>query len=63
VARAPPDGLPIIGRSSRHDNLVVATGHQMCGLHTAPATGRLVDDLVAGAAPSFDPAPFRVDRF
>ena len=58
-----PDGLPIIGRSSRHDNLIVATGHQMCGLHTAPATGRLVGDLVTGAAPSFDPAPFRVDRF
>lgn len=58
-----PDGLPLIGFSPRHPNLVLATGHQMCGLHTAPATGRLVADLVLGATPSFDPAPFRPDRF
>lgn len=58
-----PDGLPMIGFSPRHDNLVLATGHQMCGLHTAPATGRLVADLLTGSPPSFDPTPFRVDRF
>jgi D-amino-acid dehydrogenase len=58
-----PDGLPMIGFSPRHENLVLATGHQLCGLHTAPATGRLVADLTLGAPPSFDPAPFRPDRF
>ena len=58
-----PDGLPLIGFLPRHENLVLATGHQMCGLHTAPATGRLVADLVLGASPSFDPAPFRPGRF
>ena len=58
-----PDGLPLIGFSPRHRNLVLATGHQMCGLHTAPATGRLVADLILGSTPSFDPAPFRADRF
>jgi len=58
-----PDGLPVIGFAPPFENLVVATGHQMCGLHTAPGTGRLVADLLTGAPPTFDPAPFRADRF
>jgi D-amino-acid dehydrogenase len=58
-----PDGLPIIGFVPRYPNLLVATGHQMLGLHTAPATGRLVADLLVGAKPEFDPAVFRPDRF
>jgi D-amino-acid dehydrogenase len=58
-----PDGLPVIGRSPLHDNLYLATGHQMCGLHTAPATGRLIGDLVTATPPSFDPFPFRLERF
>lgn len=58
-----PDGLPAIGRSPAAENLWLATGHQMTGLKTAPATGRLLAELMSGAAPSFDPAPFRPDRF
>jgi D-amino-acid dehydrogenase len=58
-----PDGLPIIGKPKAYDNLLVATGHQMCGLHTAPGTARLAADLLTGAPPIFDPAPFRADRF
>lgn len=58
-----PDGLPIIGRAGRFDNLLLATGHQMLGLQTAPATGRLVADLLCDAQPTFDPEPFRAGRF
>lgn len=58
-----PDGLPALGRTKRASNLVVATGHQMLGVQTAPATGRLVADLVLGRTPTFDPAPFSPDRF
>lgn len=58
-----PDGLPIIGRPLHLDNVVIATGHQMLGLQTAPATGRLVADLLTAQSPAFDPAPFRVERF
>jgi D-amino-acid dehydrogenase len=58
-----PDGLPIIGRASAYANLLVATGHQMCGLHTAPGTARLAADLLLGKKPIFDPRPFRSDRF
>jgi D-amino-acid dehydrogenase len=58
-----PDGLPVIGFAPRLDNLLIATGHQMVGMHTAPATGRLAADLLTGSAPIFPPEPFRADRF
>jgi D-amino-acid dehydrogenase len=58
-----PDGMPIIGRPEGFQNLVLATGHQMLGMQTAPATGRLVSDLVHGLTPTFDPAPFKPSRF
>jgi D-amino-acid dehydrogenase len=58
-----PDGMPLIGRARSFDNLWLATGHQMTGLKTAPGTGRLLAELVGGEAPTFDPAPFRADRY
>jgi D-amino-acid dehydrogenase len=58
-----PDGLPIIGFAPEPENLFVLTGHQMLGLHTAPGSGQLAAELILGRTPSFDPAPFRADRF
>ena len=58
-----PDGLPVIGRSPRHDNLIVAAGHCMLGLGEGPVTGKLVADLVCEREPEIDLAPLRVDRF
>lgn len=58
-----PDGLPIIGRVPGFANLSVATGHQMLGIQTGPATGRLMADLLLDRIPAFDPAPFRAERF
>jgi D-amino-acid dehydrogenase len=58
-----PDGLPVIGRSPRHANVVFATGHCMLGLSLGPVTGRLVAEIVAGEAPSHDLGPLRPDRF
>jgi len=58
-----PDGLPLLGRARGTRNLWLATGHQMTGLKTAPASGRLLAELVCGEPPSFDPAPFRADRY
>lgn len=57
-----PDGMPAIGRSGRTRNLWLATGHQMTGLKTAPATGELLAQLMTGEPPRFDPVPFRPDR-
>jgi len=58
-----PDTVPIIGRAPRFDNLLIAAGHQMLGLLTAPATARLLADLMTGDDPPFDPVPFRPERF
>ena len=58
-----PDGLPIIGRPGALENLVVAAGHGMWGLQTAPVTGRLVGQAVLGEKPDFDLEPLRPDRF
>lgn len=57
------DDLPAIGRAPGIDNLIVATGHGMLGITTAPATGRLVAEIVAGRPPHIDPAPYRITRF
>jgi D-amino-acid dehydrogenase len=58
-----PDGMPLIGRARGHGDIWVATGHQMTGLKTAPGTGILLAQLMAGETPRFDPAPFRADRY
>ena len=43
-----PDGMPYIGRTKRWNNLTIATGHAMMGLSLAPATGRIVAELLSG---------------
>ncbi|MCP4900323.1 MAG: FAD-dependent oxidoreductase [bacterium] len=58
-----PDGMPVIGRTRKSPNLWLATGHQMTGLKTAPGTGQLLADLMCGQTPSFNPDPFRADRY
>ena len=45
-----PDGLPGIGRLPGSPRVLLASGHNMLGLMLAPATGRLVTDLVTGHA-------------
>ncbi|MGH7418943.1 MAG: NAD(P)/FAD-dependent oxidoreductase, partial [Candidatus Rokuibacteriota bacterium] len=58
-----PDGLPYLGRSARHDNLIVATGHAMIGVSLGPVTGALVAQLAAGEAPKLDLGLLRPERF
>lgn len=43
-----PDGMPYLGRTQRWKNLTVATGHAMMGLSLAPATGKIVADVLSG---------------
>jgi len=57
------DDLPVIGPVPRCRNLILATGHGMLGITTAPATGKLVAELVCGRPPHIDPQPFAVSRF
>jgi D-amino-acid dehydrogenase len=58
-----PDGVPVLGRSARHPNLVLATGHGMWGIVLAPVTGEMVArDVVEGDPLPHEPA-FAPDRF
>ncbi|HWE36712.1 MAG TPA: FAD-dependent oxidoreductase [Isosphaeraceae bacterium] len=57
------DSLPIIDRTLRYSNVWIAAGHNMLGLSMAPATGKLVAELIGGTAPHVDPTPYRVGRF
>ena len=57
------DDLPVIGRAPRFRNLTLATGHGMLGITTAPATGKLVAEIVCGREPHIDARPFRPERF
>lgn len=58
-----PDGLPCIGPASGCADVVHAFGHGHVGLTAAPATGRLVADIIGGRAPAIDPAPYAATRF
>lgn len=58
-----PDGLPYIGSVPRHENVLVATGHGMMGVSLAPATGKLVAELLSGTPASLELSGFRADRF
>lgn len=41
-----PSGLPIIAKSKHLNNVTIATGHAMMGLSLAPATGKLVTEII-----------------
>jgi D-amino-acid dehydrogenase len=58
-----PDGLPCIGLASGCADVLHAFGHGHVGLTAGPATGKLVADLIAGRAPSINPAPYTARRF
>jgi len=57
------DSLPIIDRSPIMNNVMIAAGHNMLGLSMAPATGRLVAELLDGRDPHVPPEPYSLKRF
>jgi D-amino-acid dehydrogenase len=57
------DDMPIIGRSPRQRNLVVAAGHGMLGMSMGPSTGKLVSELIVGGQTHIDREPWRMERF
>jgi D-amino-acid dehydrogenase len=58
-----PDGLPIIDRSPAFHNVHIAAGHNMLGLAMAPATGKLITELLGGRTPHVDASPYTFRRF
>lgn len=55
---APADSLPVIGANDTAGLSYSAFGHQHVGLTGGPKTGRLISDLISGARPNIDLAPF-----
>jgi D-amino-acid dehydrogenase len=57
------DGKPIIDRSPALANVWIAAGHNMLGLSMAPATGKLIAELLGAETPHLDVQPYSVSRF
>ena len=60
---ATPDSLPVIGRSTKHKNVVYGFGHGHLGLTGGAVTGKHLAALLGGHEPEIDLSPFRVDRY
>ncbi|GAB4193842.1 MAG: FAD-binding oxidoreductase [Thalassobaculales bacterium] len=58
-----PDALPVIERAPELDGLVIAAGFSGHGFGIAPATGRLLSELVLGETPHLPLDAFRRARF
>lgn len=55
-----PSGMPIIAKDKKIVNLTLATGHAMMGLSLAPATGKIVTELISGKVTSVDTTMFQI---
>jgi D-amino-acid dehydrogenase len=58
-----PDSRPVIGPAPGQRDLWLAYGHAHWGLTLGPATGRLLAEMMTGAMPFCDPAPYGASRF
>ena len=60
---ATPDGLPVLGLHPHMDNHFLAAGHYRDGILLAPATARVMAELLCGEKASVDLSPFAPERF
>lgn len=58
-----PDGLPLLGRPGRWQNLVLAAGHAMIGISLGTVTGQIAATLVMGTIVEHDLRLLDPDRF
>lgn len=57
------DSLPILGYLKSLDNAVMATGHNMLGVTLAPATGKLISEIILGKQTSVPVDAYSANRF
>ena len=57
------DGLPVLGRPGRYQNVYCAFGNAQHGMTAGPMMGKLVAEIVSGQNTSIDVAPLSPDRF
>ncbi|KQX14385.1 FAD-binding oxidoreductase [Flavobacterium sp. Root420] len=55
-----PSGMPIIARDKKLKNLTLVTGHAMMGLSLAPATGKIVEEIISEKTTSVDTQMFQL---
>jgi glycine/D-amino acid oxidase-like deaminating enzyme len=58
-----PDAVPVIGAVRSVPGFFLMSGFSGHGFGIGPGAGRLMAELVSGATPVVDPAPFRFERF
>jgi len=58
-----PDSVPVIGPVKAVPGFFLMSGFSGHGFGIGPGAGRLMAELVTGATPVVDPAPFRFERF
>ncbi len=58
-----PDAVPVISDVPAIPGFFIASGFSGHGFGIGPGAGRLMADLVMGAKPIVDPAPYRLTRF
>ncbi len=58
-----PDAVPVIGPVASVPGFYLMSGFSGHGFGIGPGAGRLMAELVTGAATCVDPEPFRFDRF
>jgi D-amino-acid dehydrogenase len=58
-----PDGMPYLGSAKNFKNVYFSTGHSMMGVSLAPASGKIIADLVSGKELPFSLKAFSADRF
>jgi D-amino-acid dehydrogenase len=56
------DSRPVIGPAPGKPGLWLACGHAHWGLTLGPVTGRLLAEMLTGATPFCDPAPYAAER-
>ena len=56
-----PSGVPYIGAHPALEGLHINAGHFRNGLVMGPASAELLADLITGATPALDPAPYAFD--
>ena len=58
-----PDGVPAIGETIELPGFILAAGFSGHGFGIGPGAGHLIADIVTGASPIVDPAPYHPSRF
>src|SRR5207253_2003091 len=57
------DGKPVLDRSPALANVWIAAGHNLLGMSMAPASGKLIAEMLSEEKPHIPPQPYAATRF